>query len=95
MSNSVFMPAIVFASSGISVDGGGVIITLGADGKLHIKKVGPGPDGWGIIPAAAATVLATKGKPGAEALYKEAVKALAENLGKLESVAKGGEVLAL
>ena len=63
---------------GVLVDAGGYIIYLGSDGKLHVKKVppGPGPDGWGILPAASSLLASLEGVKNVDALRAEIVKAI-------------------
>ena len=67
-----------FVTPGVLVDAGGYIIYLGSDGKLHVKKVppGPGPDGWGILPAASSLLATLEGVKNVEALRAETVKAI-------------------
>ena len=83
----LFIPNVIYSSPGIPSDGGGniVIVSVDKNGTVHVKKVpiGPGPDGWGIVPAAAAMLAALDGVRGAEGLRAETAKTIQQQVGRM------------
>ena len=72
------MPTII--SPGVLVDGGGFIITIGPDGKIHIEKVPPwGPDTYRALQKATAILqhASVVEKEGVASLIKSAEAVLA------------------
>ena len=84
---------IAFISPGVLTDAGGFIIVVGADGKVHIKRVPPwSPETLGELRAAVATVDqvgAIKNRAVAEQFMKVAQGVIGQHVGELQKAVGG------